>query len=97
MGFPKIERFIREEKHYPNKEVHIVEKTTVDEHNVPILYEASIGKDEAELYKYIKFKLSLKLSEKELDEVWDLVEAYGRECYNEGSEDCWEENAGADY
>jgi hypothetical protein len=96
MGFPLIEKFLREEKHYPSKKVVVVEMMTTKDNKFHY-YEASIGKDEAELIKYIKFALNSKLSQHEKDKLWDLIETYGQEKYVDGSNDVHMENAGAEY
>lgn len=94
MPFPQIKKFLREETNYPNKKVVIVEKLGI-ENNKFKTYEASIGKEEAALVKFIKFNL-IRLTQKDRDKLWDLIENFGDEKYTDGTDDCEMSNAGAE-
>ena len=95
MGFPQIKKFLREETNYPNKKVVVVEKLGI-ENNKFKTYEASIGKEEVELVKFIKLSLSEKLNQKDKDRLWNLIENFGDEKYGDGITDCEMSNTGAD-
>jgi hypothetical protein len=95
MAFPHIKKFIREGINYPSKKVVYVEKVSVQDDKF-VYYEAFVGKEEAELIKFIKFNLKNKLSSSEIDKLWDLIEEYGSERYSDGRDDADMDNAGAD-
>lgn len=86
MSIPKINKFLREQTNYPNKKVVVVEMVDIV-NNKYNYYESFIGKDEAELIKFIMFNLKQQLSPNEIDRLWDLIEAYGDEKFSDGYSD----------
>ena len=95
-GVPHIKKFLREETHYPNKKVVVVEQVYVVDNKFEYL-ETFYGKAEAELIKFIMFNLDKnKVNSKVRDELWDLIEDYGQEKYGDGQDDVHMQNAGAD-
>lgn len=98
-GLPQIKKFLGTRKIYGHDDRVVVEMLTTHrekgkDFDTFTTYETTVGKDEAELLKHLMFNLKNKLSNKELDRLWALIDKFGDERYYEGSNDEAMSNAG---
>jgi len=96
MALPSIKRIIKETVHYPSR---IAEHYTVEMIGTKDgkfhYYEADKPKTEVDLCLYLK-TLKGKLTETEIDKMWDLISSHASFQYSEGSSDAEMSHAGPD-